>query len=258
MFFKVIACEVAFRELCHVAATAPHLIDFEFLTQGHHDRPVEGRKAIQEHIAAVPEGKYDAILLGYGLCSSILSDLRATHTPLVIPRAHDCITFFLGSKERYQTCFTERSGAYYFTSGWLECRVRRKDTLSAEHGAFLPAQSDAGFQQTYADWVSRFGREKADYLAGVMSGWNAHYTHGVLIDFDFTRPLRLRDQVTAICRNEGWEFEELAGDLGLLRRWLSGEWPETEFLRVEPGHRVVATFDDQIIGAVPVTDPASS
>jgi hypothetical protein len=251
MFFKVIACEIAFRELCHLAAEAPHLIDFEFLTQGHHDRPAAGHQAIQERIDAVPAGKYDAVLLGYGLCSNLLAELRAPHTPLVIPRAHDCLTFFLGSKERYQERFHARPGTYYFTSGWLECRARREGKLSPGHGVFLPSQSGAGWQQTHADWVARYGREKADYLAEVMGDWHAHYTHGTLIDFEFVRSLRLEEQVAAICRHEGWTFERVAGDLGLLRRWLHGEWAEEEFLRVEPGQRVVATFDQRIIGVAP-------
>jgi hypothetical protein len=71
-FFKVIACEIAFREICHVAARSPHLHDLEFLTQGYHGVPCSGREEIEKRINAVPAGKYDAILLGYGLCSNIL------------------------------------------------------------------------------------------------------------------------------------------------------------------------------------------
>ena len=121
MLLKIIACEIAFREICHIAAQSKHLLDLEFLTQGHHENPAAGRADIQQRIDAMPAGKYEAILLGYGLCSSILTGLTTAHTPLVIPRAHDCITFFLGSKERYQKMFASRPGTYYYTSGWLEC-----------------------------------------------------------------------------------------------------------------------------------------
>lgn len=251
MFLKVIACEIAFRELCHLAAQSSNLIDIEFLTQGHHDEPAGGRAEIQRRIDALPRGKYDAVLIGYGVCSSILPALRATSTPLVIPRAHDCITFFLGSKERYQRCFSERPGTYYFTSGWLECRARRGDVLPPGQGAFMPAHSIAGFQRDYEQWVSRFGQEKADYLAEVMGQWTQNYTHGTLIDFGFAQELGLAEQVRAICVKEGWDFEKADGDLGLLRRWLEGDWSEKEFLRVLPGEQVVATFDNAIMGVAP-------
>ena len=131
MLIKVIACEILFRELCHCAARSPSLVDFEFLTQGHHDTPKQGRVEIQRRIDAVPAGKYDAIVLGYGLCSNIVTGLVSTHTRLVIPRAHDCISLFLGSKERYQEHFASHPGTYYYTSGWLECLRRRAGTVPA-------------------------------------------------------------------------------------------------------------------------------
>ena len=45
-----------------------------------------------------PEGVYDAILLGYGLCGNGLAGVTARHTRLVLPRAHDCIGILMGSR----------------------------------------------------------------------------------------------------------------------------------------------------------------
>jgi hypothetical protein len=64
MFLKVIACEIAARELYHLAAQSRNIIDIELLTQGYHDTPGAGREEVQRRIAAVPAGKYDALLLG--------------------------------------------------------------------------------------------------------------------------------------------------------------------------------------------------
>ena len=58
-----------------------------------------------EILASVDESKYEAILLGYGLCSNGLVGLTARSIPLVIP-VHDCITLFLGSKEQYSITST--------------------------------------------------------------------------------------------------------------------------------------------------------
>lgn len=254
MLIKVIACDVAFREWCYCAARSKNVLDFEFVTQGYHDTPKLGRAELQRRIDAIPAGKYDAIALGYALCSNIVTDLVTVHTPLVIPRAHDCISFFLGSKERYQEHFTEHPGTYYYTSGWLECRHRRRDTLSAEIRAFAPA-SQAGAQQALEELIRKYGEENARYLFETMGDWSAHYSRGALIDFEFTQPLQLRAEVQRICSEQGWQYEEVQGDLSLFQRTLDGEWDPSAFLVVPSGHKVVTTFDEGIIGAVPLEAP---
>jgi hypothetical protein len=252
MFYKVIACEIAVRELCYAAAGCRNLIDLEFLTQGYHDIPATGRAEIQKRIDAVPAGKYDAILLGYGLCSSILTGLTTAHTRLVIPRAHDCITFFLGSKERYQQCFGSRPGTYYYTSGWLECAKRRGDKGPIWGGASLPAGANAGIKAAYEEWVRKYGEDQAKYLMEEMNRWTDSYSHGILIDFDFVKHLKLSEEVRQICTQRGWDYDEIPGDMSLLNKLLDGEWSEADFLVVPPGQRVVATNDDKVIGLEPL------
>lgn len=248
MFLKVIACEIAAREFYYTAARSPHIVDLEFLTQGHHDTPATGREDVQRHIDGVPTGKYDAILLGYGLCSNILVGLTTAHTKLVIPRAHDCITFFLGSKERYQQCFTERPGTYYYTSGWLECAKRRGEKGMIWGGASLPASANLSLKASYDEWVRKYGEDQAKYLFEEMSRWTNAYSHGTLIDFDFLAHLKMCDEVRRICAEKGWQYDELPGDLRLLQKMVDGDWPEADFLLVPPGKKVVATFDEKVIG----------
>lgn len=249
-FFKVIACEILFRELTHLAAECPNLIDLEFLTQGLHDIPRSGGTNIQQRIDSVPAGKYDAILLGYGLCGFLVSGLKARHTPLVIPRAHDCITLFVGSKERYNQTIQQNAGTYFYTSGWLECLRRRGVKESPGHPTYLPTRAgDASGTATgvYEEWVQLYGEERAHFLLQEISKWTANYTHGALIDFDFTGSLHLEEQVQAICRERGWEFRSIPGDLGLLRRWLAGDWADKDFQIVAPGERIVPRHDEAIL-----------
>ena len=249
MFLKVIACEIAVRELQYAAARAKNLVDLEFLTQGHHDTPASGREEVQQRIDLVPPGKYDAIVLGYALCSKILVGLKPSHTQLVIPRAHDCISLFLGSKERYQKLHSERPGTYYYTSGWLECATRRGNKGSTWGGASLPANSNLDLQATYQHWVQKFGEDQAKYLVAEMSRWMETYSHGCLIDFDFLKQLDLPQKVQRICQEKGWIYDRVPGDLALFQRMLDGEWPDCDFLTVQPGQKVVARFDEKIIAA---------
>jgi uncharacterized protein DUF1638 len=249
MLLKVIACEIAVREFCHTAARSPNIIDLEFLSQGHHDTPCAGRKDLQEHINAVPAGKYDAIILGYGLCSNLLAGLTTAHTPLVIPRAHDCITLFMGSKTRYQESFDSNPGTYYYTSGWLECSRRRGAARQNGQDLFMPASSQAGRADVMEEWVKKYGQEKAEYLFETMGQWSSLYKRGVLIDFDFTKHLNLRQQVQQICTDRGWDFAEVPGDLGLFQRLLDGDWRDKEVLVVRPAEQVAASFDEGIVEA---------
>lgn len=258
-FFKIIACEIAFREICHVTARSPNLIDLDFLTQGLHDTPCQGRLEIQSRIDAVPEGKYDAILIGYGLCGNIIKGLRARHTPLVLPRAHDCITFFLGSRRRYEQYNEKRTGTYYYTSGWLECLRRRGEESGRTAATFLPTRAGTSrdTRQLFAEWTEKFGEENARYLLETMDEWTHHYTHGVLINFDFTKLLRLEEQVKQICAQRGWQFEEVSGDLDLLQRWVDGAWSSEDFLVLPPGQSVAPSYDERIIESEPATNAAT-
>lgn len=251
MLLKVIACEIAFREISFCAARSPNIIDTEFLPQGYHDTPKSGCGEIQKRIDAVPAGKYEAILLGYGLCSNIITGLSCAHARLIIPRAHDCITFFVGSKERYHELFMANPGTYYYTSGWLEC-VRRRGKKELEQGStFLPTSLKGDMDATYRQWIEKYGQEEADFLKESMGTWAGAYHHGTLIDFDFTKPLKLDQQVRQICRERAWQFSEVSGDLGLLQRWLDGQWDERDFLVVPPGQRVGVTYDEGIVRAEP-------
>ena len=91
-----------YRELCAAVARSPNQVDLEFVPKGLHDLGCTGMvQRLQEALERVDETRYDAMLLGYALCNNGLVGLRARTKPLIIPRAHDCITLFLGSAARY-------------------------------------------------------------------------------------------------------------------------------------------------------------
>ncbi|HEX9972932.1 MAG TPA: DUF1638 domain-containing protein, partial [bacterium] len=83
--FFVISCHVLWREICYFASTSRNTFNFYFLKQGLHDTPDILRQQVQDAIDAV-DGEYDAILIGYGLCSNGLVDIHARNKKLVIMR----------------------------------------------------------------------------------------------------------------------------------------------------------------------------
>jgi hypothetical protein len=96
---------------------------------------------LQVEIDKVDAGKYDTILLCYGLCNNGVCGLHSP-LPMVIPRAHDCITLLMGSKERYKDYFDHNPGTFFFSPGWLE---RNKDP--ADTADSIPTQ--LGMGKTY-------------------------------------------------------------------------------------------------------------
>ena len=90
-------------------------------------------------------------------------------TPLVIPRAHDCITLFLGSKERYTKRFEESPGTYYYSSGWIE----RKDG-STEQGNMRLINEEAK-KKRFDSYVEKYSLDNAQYLVEMESQWTTNY-----------------------------------------------------------------------------------
>jgi len=245
MHLKVIACEVAAREIYHCAAQSTNTVDISLYTQGLHDNSDTCRGELQRLIEQVPADKFKAVLLGYGLCSNSVVGLRAGGLPLVLPSAHDCITFFLGSRERYAREFAEHPGTYYYTSGWLEYPER-----GGERPAFNQ-KSGMERRMKLKELIEKYGEENGRFLFESMTEWESHYDRAALVRFPFSDHLPLRDRVQEICGQRKWSYSELQGDLTLIQDWLDGRWDPERFLTVQPGEEIRARYDEMIIEAVP-------
>lgn len=159
MKFKLISCEIFFREMEFLLEQSPHQIDVEFLQKGLHDIPTEEMlKRIQAQVDAASEQNYDTIILGYALCNNGLVGLKARNTKLILTRAHDCITLFFGSRQKYQDYFNAHPGTYFKTTGWIE-----RDYVSEELKP-LSIPNQMGMDQTYEELVEQYGEDNAEFL----------------------------------------------------------------------------------------------
>jgi hypothetical protein len=244
MRLKIIGCEIFYREICAAVSRSPNTIDIEFLPKGLHDIGSAGmRERLQAVLDRVDEGRYQAILFGYGLCNNGIVGLTARSVPAVIPRAHDCITLFFGSKECYRSYFDTHPGVFFKTTGWIE---RGTDTGELSQ---ISIQRRTGMDRSYEELVSMYGEENARYLWKELGDFSKHYRQLTFIEMgvepDDRFELQTRDEAAA----RGWAFEKVPGDLSLIQRMIDGPWDDREFLVLQPGKRVVARYDEGIIAS---------
>ena len=241
MRYKVLACEVFFREVCLLAARSPHTIDLEFLPKGLHDLGVDRmRPRLQARIDAV-DTPCDAVCLVYGLCNNGIAGLVAREAPLVIPRAHDCITLFLGSRDCYREHFEGRPGTYYLTTGWME----HADSEGAGEDNVCQR---LGLSFQYDELVARYGQDNADYIMETLGDQTRHYDRMAYIDMGLDCEAPFRAAARRRADEKQWAFEVIPGSLDLLRKLLCGPWDD-DILVIPPGGSIAPSHDACVMQA---------
>lgn len=244
MRLKVLGCEALARMVYSQAAVSPHVVDVEIYRLGLHVRPPELRTHLQERIDACQGQGYDALLLAYGLCGKATEGLTARDVPLVLPRAHDCITLFLGSRVRYTEEFSRDPGTYWYALDYVQRNDQPGAALSIGAGVTddLPG--------VYAAYVEKYGQDNADYLMEVMGAWQKHYDRAAYVDMGVGDARAAEAQAQADAERRGWKFARLEGDLRLIRGLLSGAWDE-DYLVIPPGHRIRMSSDEGVVRSEP-------
>ncbi|HOW72381.1 MAG TPA: DUF1638 domain-containing protein [Phycisphaerae bacterium] len=244
MRLKLISCEIFFRELCAAVARSPNTVDVEFLPKGLHDIGQQGMlQRLQAAVDRVDASRYEAVLLGYALCNNGIVGLTARSLPVIIPRGHDCITLFMGSRTRYREYFDGHPGVYFLTSGWIE---RGEET--GELGQ-LSIQHQMGMDLTYEQLLAKYGEDNAKFLYQELCNPLRNYSQYTYISMALEAEERFEAQARAKAAEHGWSFEKVHGDPSMLERLVSGPWRDAEFLTLRPGDHVTAPYDEGIIAS---------
>jgi hypothetical protein len=233
----LLACAVFEREIALFAQGGPQIVEQRWFEMGWHDRPAELRTLLQTHLDAVDaRDDIDAVVLAYGLCGLGTAGLRPRRHRLVIPRAHDCITVFLGSKEAYAEHQRRCPSCYYYTPGWNRgLRVPGPDQLASLR----------------AEYAAKFESDDVEFLLQNMRDQWAQHDTAAYVDLGTEDAAAAAAYARQCASWLGWKFEPLRGDPGLLRDLLNGRWDADRFQIIEPGGQLAHAPDEYILRSEP-------
>lgn len=244
-YFKVLACKIFQRELAQVIPACPNALDITFMRQDLHMSPNLLREALQKEIDLIESGNdlhtnekhfgnMEAILLGYGLCSNALAGIKSSRLPLVIPRAHDCVTLFMGSKEKYADYFEHVKGTFFYTQGWLEL-------------GFDLGQAD--IERKRSEYMERFDGDEdtVEYLLDLDKEMLKNYHYVTYITWPGMPNENAVEMARKIAAASGMELLQYEGSSRLMADFVNGNWNEEDFLILPPGQTLEPSYDKMVI-----------
>jgi len=211
---KIIACGSIKPELENIKEDTDGA-DIEFLPQNLHRAPDKMVEAIQKALDNIDEG-YDQVILGYGLCSNGIVGLKAPKQGLYIPRSHDCVAFYLGSREKYFSIFSKHPGTYHLTPAWID---NEKDPLGLIEN----------------EYTRRVGREMAEETMQYEIR-NYEYISFINTGTRDTDKYRKRAKENASYFNK--KFIEYNGTGEYFRKMLYGPYDKKDFIYISPNCKV--------------------
>jgi hypothetical protein len=218
------------------AKASPHEIKIDLIDKKLHTEPEKLKKELQLRLDAL-KPEWDFIVLGLGLCGGALNGLKSGKHTVIIPRCHDCISLFLGSKDKYEQAVKKyQNRCYWFTPSFYK-------------QGFLLIKKFR--QQRIEEYTEQYDDETAEYLINVELEPLKHYTHLNLID-DFKNPdLVLEEEAKELALEFNWQINKFNIDNSLFYAIYRGNYDNDMFLTVPPGKMIVQSMDsNKIIEAV--------
>lgn len=244
MYYKLIGCKAIQREIASIVYKCPNVIDTTMIRQDFHENPKMLKNILQEeidhidndtckHTNGIRINEISAILLGYGLCSYATAGLKSKKYPLVIPKAHDCITLLMGSKEEYKEDYSKNVGTFFYSQGFLELGVFSDDQRIEK--------KRVEYSKRYKDSkrVERLLEAEAEMLK--------NYKYAALISWPDLTADFCENKVRKIAEKKGWEYRNIKGKSSLLEDLINGNWREENFIIVPPGNEMIPSYDDEIM-----------
>ncbi len=239
MRYKLICCEVFKREIELALQNSEHTVIPVFTEKLSHENPAQLREIIQQEIDRTSLLEFDYILLGFGLCGNAITGLQSRRVPLVIPRAHDCCTILLGSREAFSRYFGHRPSCRWTSGGYMgtgENYLRNSDVHQ-----FL------GVDLTWAELVEKYGEENAEYIRETLTPKDGSHEQVVFIQTPPYENSEFQKKAEQDACQSNRKYELIQGDIRLLHMLVRDNWPMNEFLVVPENSTIEGVYDHDIV-----------
>ena len=214
----LIACRMMEAETRAALEQTGSRAEVIWMDKGLHNKPENLRAELQAVMdAAEAQAHPDRILLAYGFCGNAMDGLRAGDYQLVLPRIDDCITMFIGSRQR-KAELEGGVGTMFQTSDWTESTD--KSLLGARDRL-----------------IEKYGEDDGLYLYDMMYG---NYKRIAVLDTHCYPLEPVVKQAEAVAQALGFECRVYDASNDYLRRLLAGPWDDKDFIVKGPGERITA------------------
>ena len=183
-----------------------------WMEKGLHNKPENLCVVLQKTIEqAEKDYAPDVILLGYGLCGNAMRGLHADTCRLVLPRIDDCLTMFIGSRER-KARLENGKGIMFQTADW--------------------ADGDKSIAEIRNSLYERFDEDEADELWEMMYG---NYDRIGVLDTHCYDLAPVVEKTKKAAEFLGFDHQVYDATTDFLKELLLPPWPEERFIVKEPG-----------------------
>lgn len=212
-----IVCKMMEAEARAALAQVGSAAEVIWMEKGLHSRPELLREELQKAMdRAEAETAPGRILLGYGFCGNAMAGLHAGNYELVLPRIDDCITLFIGSRER-KAALEGGVGTMFQTSNWAE-----------DKDESLLDQKKRLFED--------YDEDEAEYLFEMMFG---HYGRIGVLDTHCYDLSPVVESSRAVAEALGFDHQVYDASNGFLVDLLSGgPFDERRFIVKAPGETI--------------------
>src|SRR6185437_16826566 len=106
-----------------------------------------------------------------------------------------------------------------------------------------------GIGSTLGELIAKYGDENGRYLFDELYRYQSAYRGLAYIETGLEPDDHWERQAREEAAEKGWTFSRIGGRLSLFERLVGGAWDPADFLVIEPGCEIAASYDDDVIAS---------